>query len=181
MDLLKYQLTEMHVARAWVFLLILFIGSDVRAQTTDEHTLRAAMVLNLIRFVEWPASARPTNEFRLCVMTDDTLQLRAMNTLNLQEIQGQPLLMQRRGHLSALTDCQAVYLDSTDPHLVRDKLATLKALSVLTIGVFPRSGAMIDVFAHQNRMVFDVSINTLRATGFDIAPRVMELAHEVHR
>lgn len=151
-------------------------------QAPDEDALRAAMVFNLMLFVDWPEIAlERTARMRLCVVTDDPGTGRAFAALGGRQIKGRSLEVQRRGPLGGLADCHAVYLNGLPRDLLADKLASIARRPVLTLSSVSDSGAMIDVTLADSRLAFDVSANTLRDAGLSLAARVMQLARTIHQ
>jgi hypothetical protein len=166
---------------AAVLCALLGSGVPAHAQVQDEQRLRAAMVYNLMLFVEWPAEALPATELQFCVVTENPDVSRAFSALAGKQIRNRALQVQRRGLLAALDDCQAVYLDGLGSGLVADKLGRLGRLPILTSASAPSAGAMIDLALTDNRLVFDVSAAALRDAQLSLASRVMQLARTVHR
>jgi hypothetical protein len=165
----------------WVLLSWLGVSAGAHAQAAhEEATLRAAMVYNLMLFVEWPNGVlSDAPEVLLCTVPGQHDIARAFAALDGQTIKNRKLAVQRRGPLSDLRDCNAVYLDGLDPDLLADKLASLAARPVLTLSSSPGSGAMIELSLSDNRLVFDVSATDLRAARLSLASRVMQLARSV--
>lgn len=170
------------VKRVVLVILVLIACPSAAQQAPDEHALRAAMVFNLMLFVDWPAATLDqAPQIRLCFISESSETTRAFNSLGGRQLKSRGLEVHRRGPLAALGDCHAVYLDDLPSDLIADKLASIAAQPVLTLASSPGSGAMIDVTLIDNRLVFDVSADTLRRAGLSLASRVMQLARNVHR
>lgn len=145
----------------------------------DVHGLRAAMIYNLMLFVDWPTDSL-SDTITLCVITDDPDVSRPFAELTGKTIRSRPLMTQRRAPLASIEDCQAVFLSGLDDGLLTDKLTSLEGKPVLTLATSPGSGAMIELALADDRIVFDISATHLRDAGLSLAARVMQLARKIH-
>lgn len=165
--------------RRWVLLAVTGIAGIASAQSfPDVHGLRAAMIYNLMLFVDWPAESL-NDTITLCVITDDPDVSRPFAELAGKTVKSRTLMTQRRAPLASIDDCHAVFLSGLDDGLLADKLASLEGRPVLTIASSPDSGAMIDLALTGDRIVFDVSAARFRDAGLSLAARVMQLARKV--
>lgn len=178
-----YGRSDVHRIVKWFLCVWLCVGATVHADDLrDEARLRAALVYNLMLFVEWPDQAlNNAAEILLCVVPSHHDTARAFTGLAGQTIKGRTLLVQRRGALAGLGDCNAVYLEGLDPDLLNDKLISLAGQPILTLSSSPDSGAMIALSLAEKRLVFDVSADGLTEAGLSLASRVMQLARSVRR
>lgn len=167
-------------ALRWTLLACCAIAGLASAQSLpDVHGLRAAMIYNLMLFVDWPAESL-NNTITLCVITEDPDVSRPFAELTGKTIKSRTLMTQRRAPLANIDDCHAVFLSGLDKGLLADKLASLDGKPVLTLASSPESGAMIDLALAGDRIVFDVSATRLRGAGLSLASRVLQLARKVH-
>lgn len=164
-----------------VTILLACVATAAAAQAMDEYGLRAAMVYNLVRFVEWPAGLTTGPDLDLCVVSGNLGQIGAFTALVGKPVRNLVLRVHRRGPLAALDDCHAIYFDDLGADLLADKLTAVAGRPVLTLSSSPGSGAMIDLALADQRLVFDVHAPALRGAGLNLAARVLQLARTVHR
>ena len=160
----------------WALLAWVGVAGLASAQNLpDTHSLRAAMIYNLMLFVDWPPEALK-DTIMLCVVADDPEVSRPFAGLNGKTIKSRTLVARRRSPLETMDDCHAVFLSGLNPGLLADKLDSLSGKPVLTLAASTNSGAMIDLALADDRIVFDVSTAKLRSAGLSLASRVMQLA-----
>lgn len=168
------------VTLRWALLALLGTTSLACAQTLhDAHGLRAAMVYNLMLFVDWPPETL-NDTIVLCVITDDPEVSRPFAELTGKTIKSRRLKAQRRTPLANIDDCHATFMSGLDEGLLADKLASVDGKPVLTFTSLTGSGAMIELALVDSRIVFDVSMARLRSAGLNLASRVLQLARTVH-
>jgi len=155
--------------------------SDAVIPVEQEHELRAAITLNLARFVNWPSTRLETNaDFTICVAPDHAgrFAVKALEgqTIHQKQVQVRFAELQE----NALENCQIVYFDD---HMHDKKL--LQALSdkdVLTIGVhddfFDQGGFMILSRAGR-RVQFSINKTAMDMSALTPSSKILTLAADV--
>jgi hypothetical protein len=157
--------------------------------------VKAAYVVNFLRYTEWPAGRLPAAEspFVVCLVEADAVadELEAI-AARLGSIGGHrlevrryetapPRTVDRRALVEALAPAHVVYVgERTEdaPGLLRE----LERREILTIGdppEFAESGGMIGLRREGNRVVFDANPEAIRATRLTVSARVLKLARIV--
>jgi hypothetical protein len=155
-----------------------------RAEAVDRAGLEAAIVYNLLQFVEWPGEAALPAGAPITVCLDATSPLLA----ELQSLEGRPV---RRMKLAvrglAATDapkaCNALYVDAEGHRkgLVARK-AALADGPVLVIGgsdAAPGAGQTVLLAESAGRIVFDIDVRAARDAGLSVSSRLLRLARRV--
>lgn len=143
-----------------------------------ERDLKAQIVVRSLLFVEWPPGTLVAGQPLVLCVADGHPVGEAMERMAGQAIHGTRLEV-RRTTGAALAGCQVVMA----------RPATLAAIRQAPRGVLVVSdaqggldqGAMLQLQAEQERIVFDVDLSTLRAAGLDINSRLLRLARYVRR
>jgi len=166
--------------RALCALLLLAAGTAPAA--VDEAALKAAIVYNLLHFVDWPPELAPAagGPLMLCVESGGSL------LLPLQALQGRPvrekrLALRELQPLDSPRRCQAVYADAGGR-----LLATLKRqpgdAPLLVISDEERKdndGVCVHLALEAGRVVFDVDMGLARRSGLQFSSRLLRLARRV--
>jgi hypothetical protein len=154
------------------------------AQAVERDDLKAAIVYNILLFVDWPSDAAPVAGGSLVLCTDPA------STLNtpLKSLAGRPVHAYRLElHELAAGEsprrCHALFLDAGSRVQALPLRRQLKGLPVLVIGDEP-SGADEPVAIHldeaNGRMAFDVDMATVKQARLQLSSRLLRLARRVN-
>ena len=173
------------------FLLLLASGHGLAQR--DEAQVKAAYVLNFLRFTEWPANAAPPGNDDAFVLAlvgtrefADTLRGIAREAEKL----GQRPVRVRRLDLddapdalaAALARSHAVFVQGESADDARTVLQLSHGLPVLTIGDgagFARDGGMLGLVPQGQRIVFDANPRAIHDGGLQVSAKVLKLANIV--
>jgi hypothetical protein len=149
-----------------------------RAHAADESELKAAIVFNVLVFVEWPDELKTLD---LCVGADNPL-LPALKQLEGRELRNKTFRVQELKTDAVSASCRAAFVDAAD----RTKRAPLmKSLSDL--GVFmisddadapPRSTAVV-MQRVGARIVLDINQPAVRQARVQVSSKLLRLARTV--
>lgn len=148
------------------------------AETASEAQLRAAYLVNFLKYVEWPGGgARAT----ICLFGQDGLAT-SLAAYEGRIVQGREIRIRRVSQPEQLSDCQEVFVSAADedryPALLREAGRT----SVLTIGEhvrFIERGGGVALVRVDNRLVFDLNLTTINRAGLKVSPQMLRLARDV--
>ncbi len=156
-------------------------GAPVQAVLPlDEEQLRAALVLRLAQYTQWPEP--PQGEFQLCVAGlprgEASVQALAQRRIGAQPVQVRHLEHAR----DAGPQCHLLLLGHGDAAALRRWMAPLAEAPVLVVGTSPealRAGVCIALISEPQGMAFSVNHAELRRRGLSVAAPVLRLAREV--
>lgn len=169
--------------RFFLFLLVL-LASPVSgfapafaAEAASEQSVRAALVFNFIKFTEWPAAAEGNPQLRVCIASNDPVQLAALEALNERLVRGKPLAALR---FRRQADCDVIYADSRQRW--NEILEQTPKGRALTIGGYPgfaANGGMIEISLQEGSARFDINLLEAKRAGLRIYPQLLRLARRV--
>lgn len=167
---------------ALVALVSLAVSAGVLAQATRDNDIKAAYLYNFTKFVEWPASASPAEDFNLCVVGDPDLA-RALDTI----IAGESVNGRRLRRISPSTSdqvraCQILYVGLRQPGLGARLLRVVRDRPVLTVGNsdrFAADGGAIRFVRENDKVRFDVSKDALNRAGLRPSSKLLRVARRV--
>ena len=158
------------------------IGVGVRAQApTIEYDVKAAFLLNFVRFVEWPPASRHGQPFGLCTLEPDPFGNRLESAAAGEVWDGQPVAVRRISTLRP-GECHLLYVPAASMTAFRAMQRELSPQSILTVGEsrdFLERGGMIQFVVESNRVRFSVNTRSAHASGLRIGSRLLRLAKEV--
>jgi len=160
--------------------LALCVGSmlavPTSAQTSDPDRLRAAIVFNVLRFIDFPDTSRGQIDF--CVASNRSA------ASNFQAFSGRRAgsrtVLVRRVQGTAYAGCDVVYLGSASS----SEVATASRSGRLTMGngrSFIDRGGMVGLVQMGNQVRFEVNLEAAGESDLRISSRLIRLAARVKR
>lgn len=140
----------------------------------DEPLVRAAMVLNLLRFTGFPPDEHNA-QIRICTQVEDARQEAALAGLGGRMLGGRAIKVRQ---VTRPTDaCDVFYTDGRPPRNIPQNQA------MLTIGSqpgFAARGGMIEIDVDANGSRFDINLAESKRARFHFAPQLLGLARKVY-
>lgn len=151
----------------------------VAAERVDEHEVKAAVIYNLLLFVQWPQQTPPLRRFHFCVLDDGALT-RALRSHENKRVQGLALEIH---HIQSAQDdldaCGAVMVEAGNPALLTRLAVSARGRPLLVIadgaGAAER-GAMIGLHTDGGRVAFDINHGAMKKSGLVPSSKILRLA-----
>ena len=162
---------------ATLFLLILPAGLGY-TQVNSESQLKAAFLVNFLKYVEWPAPRTTTN---LCLFGRDSLgpYLAAYEG---KHIGGRELRIRKVSSPEQIADCQQLFISETEEARFAVVMRWVDKQAILTISdaeAFTREGGAIALVRSEGRLQFDVNADALARAGLRANPQMLRLARQI--
>ena len=163
---------------AWPWALALLCLPAREATAVERGALEAAIVFNVLQFVEWPGEvAQPDGApLTLCFKGSSPLLPSAL------QLDGRPI---RRMTLHVIKldgvqhQCQAVYLDSTQGEADARTAIREPALVIGASDYRPAASPSIQLLFLDGRLAFDIDKRKAQLAGLVISSRLLRLARAV--
>lgn len=183
-----------HVRAVGTLLLCLALTPlATQADSTTETVakIKAAYLLNFLRFAEWPADsfAGDASPITVCVLGTDTIGTSLDKTMQGQRVHGRPLRIERLGSVTAGADvseglraCHLVFIGRSEAaHVdrVTEQLSGSDTLTVGEIGVFAESGAMLALNFEDDRVIFYANPRPIQLARVRLSSKILQLARLV--
>jgi len=156
-------------------------SSDVYAQESKpgEYQVKAAFLYNFIKFVEWPNDRNTrTGIINICVLGEDPFD-DAFDSFQGETVGNRKLRIKSFRTLQHMDNCQVLFISRSEKEDIEDILAAVKGLNILTvcdIEGFAQRGVILNFYIENNRVRFEINLNSLRRSGLRISSKVMHLA-----
>ncbi len=165
------------VAGMSALVLISASGIGARAQSVEEHDVKAAFMLKLVNFVQWPSEARHdlVIGFIGADATSDVLQHLASG----KAVNGRPIVVRRLAHDGDLKACQVIFVGSSERKNMQSVLERLRGTNVLTVGEsdgFGQRGGIVNLLLSGGRIRFEVNPHAAERAHLQISSRLLSLA-----
>lgn len=146
---------------------------------TKEALVKAAMVYNFIRFIEWPN--RVEDPRVVCSYVGSELAT-ALSSIDGKPVGSSSIKTEKLGDTSPVTQCDVIVLSSSDEQRFYTRGVSLDSDNILTVGDsrnFARQGGVIGFTERDGRIGFEVNIDQANARGLTFSSRLLRLAEIV--
>lgn len=164
-------------------------GAGAAAAAYGEATkeqLKAAMLFQVARFVEWPATRSgggPSVPLVIAVVDADAIGQHLSQIVEAQTIAGRPVVVKRLRRAGDLTGpFDLLFIGAARDEAIPGLLRSLGGAAVLTVSDshdFVRRGGIIAFREDRDRIAFDVSLANARRANLRISSRLLSLAKTV--
>lgn len=173
-----------HIRLFFLCALFLTYGTVLYAEELqlNEQQIKSAIVYNIARYVTWPTASLNTGAVFTIGILSQGHPVPAWNSLHGKTIHGHKISVRRFTDLDELTNCQLVFIESSERKNLSRILMSLKEYSILTISDidgFSHNGGMIALQIINNRMTFEINLKSARAAGLTVSSNILKLASEV--
>jgi hypothetical protein len=151
------------------------------AQTAQEYEVKAAVLYNFARFVEWPEGSfrTPDDPIVLAVAGDDPFGAALERTIEGQTAQGRRFSVRRFKTHEQIEPCHILFVGSSEDHLAwLDALIRRQRVGVLTVGEgrrFARRGAVAFLIDYR-RIQLAVNLDSVAAAQLRVSSKLLALA-----
>lgn len=166
-----------------VLALALCLAPAAGARSPAEYELKAAFLYKFLKFVEWPpgAFADAGTPIRVCVLGDDPFDGALAETLRGRSAHDRPLELHRTGRASDTEGCHVVFVSASERGRLDSVLEALggHALTVGDTRDYGRRGVMINLRLEDQRIRFEVNMDSAERAGLRISSQLLRLAQVV--
>jgi YfiR/HmsC-like len=150
---------------------------------SSEYELKAAIVFNLVKFVEWPATAYSSAQAPtvLCTLGRDPFGS-ALNQYDGNNVNGRPLVIRRLRRGDDPHGCHLAYVSSSEAKLLPQVLKNLDAEPILTVGEmeqFAGRGGMIQLEVEDKQVHFAINLSAASREHLRIRSNLLALSRIV--
>lgn len=148
------------------------------AEATSESQLKAAYLVNFVKYVEWPG-ARST--ITICLFGRDSLGP-YLASYEGRQVAGRELRIRKVISPEQLVDCQQLFIPDTEESRVAAVLRWVDKQPILTVSdleTFARDGGGIALVRNDGRLQFDVNHDTINRANLKVGSQMLRLARQV--
>ena len=148
---------------------------------TSEARIKAGIVFNLARVVDWPEMATAANTFVIGVVGDDAADP-ALDGLSGKDVHRRACVVRDPLPPQAAAEAQIVYISQSQQADLQSLLGTLAGHPVLTvseIGGFCESGGMVQLRRDRNRILLRVNREAAEKAGLRLSSELLKVAELV--
>jgi hypothetical protein len=156
-----------------------------QGESAGEYEVKAAMLYNLTRFVEWPTAAygdaqSPTV---MCILGQDPFGGSLTSIVSEQMGKGgRAVEIRRIRNDKGIRGCHVVYISSSERKNIAQIISNLKGSSALTVGEmaqFAARGGMVQFSLEEKQVRFEINLDAVSRADLKISSRLLMLARIV--
>ena len=155
-----------------------------KAASVDEYQLKAVLIYNFSKFIEWPASAFADNSanFQICVMGRNPFG-DALKSLTSRSYQTHPIVIQYPQTASEAKSCHILYIDdaskSAEWHDISRALADASILTVSNGAESAQSGSGIAFVSREGKIRWVLNLTATRKAQLKVSAKLVEIAADI--
>jgi hypothetical protein len=174
--------------------LVVSLGAGMEEGPEREMRIKAGMLLNFIKFTQWPegAFAKPDSDIEVAVIGEGDIAAAIEDTLRDQRPGDRGLHVRHARVPKAPEEWDSFVAEARKAHViyfcdseregfarVLDALGDAPALTVSDTRDFAARGGMLGLKIAKDRVVFDANPGRIRASGLRVSSQVLRLASTV--
>ena len=156
-------------------------GLPGRAGELSESQVKAAFLYNFARFTEWPAAK--AGPFDICILGWDPFGA-VLAPYEGRTVAGRQMRLRRRIGLDDAASCDLLFVAHSEARRLVPILRAVAGLPVLTVSDmdgFVDRGGMIELVSVDDRIRFDVNLDSVGATRLRFDANMLQAARRVVR
>ncbi len=166
---------------AGLILLVLLLVSEVAANNLKEYQLKAAFLYIFIAFTQWPDGINQT--LKICVYGEDYFG-QEIDKLQTKSVHGSSIKILRLASLEGSKECQVLFISKSAISTLPDILTSIQGKNILTIADSPvaaSEGVIINMILSQNKINFEINLQSARSVKLNISSKLLQLASKVYQ
>jgi hypothetical protein len=161
------------------------IQTSARGDSPNEYQIKAAFLLNFVKFIEWPADTYPAPQspFAICVLGEDPFGAVLDNALDGKSVGSHPISLRRMKEISWSRRCQVVFVSSSENRNYPAIVESVRGARVLLVGEtegFAMAGGTIEFKLEENHVRFVINPDAAQRSGLMLSSKLLMLARIVH-
>jgi hypothetical protein len=178
-------------AALWCLAIALFGIASAKAQpAASEYEVKAAFLYNFIKFVEWPPKAYFDRNAPLIigVLGENPFSSPSEATNYLDQavtgkiINERKIVVKYSDRLADLTHCQLLFVGKSERNRIKDILANVSGMTILTVGEtdnFCQQGGVINFVMQSEKVRFEINVGAAEKAGLKISSKLLNVAKVV--
>ncbi len=150
------------------------------SETTKEYQIKAAFLLNFVKFIEWPPGAftAPDSPIRLGVLGDDPLGPALDEMVRGETIHGRSLVVLRSRQIEDLKQCHLLFICKSERARYTDELEILEGTPVVTVSDiegFANNGGLIQFYLDDKKVRFEINLAVAKRLDLKMSSQLLAL------
>ena len=149
----------------------------------DESQVKAAMILNLAKFIDWPAesSLQGSTPFTICLVGKSSFG-QALETLTGKTVKGRRVVVRQISRSDELDTCHTLVIGESELRRIPAILNHAAQYPVVTVSDLPgftNSGGIIGLVEQGGKIRFEINLDAAQRANIRISSQLTKLATTV--
>ncbi len=172
--------SRVHRSVVFILVLVLLMQAPTMASNTAGNTqdlIRAAMVFNFCKFVQWPTNNEP-DHLVLGVMSDG-FAVPDFSSIDGKSVRNLPLEVRTISSRKELAECNLLFIAKSQGMTLQDAFAESRNESILTISEiddFCTQGGIIQMVPRRGKMRFFINRQAADDAGLTLSSQLLKMA-----
>lgn len=158
---------------------------SVKADSNLEYKVKAAYLLNFIRYTEWPVGAlNDNNPIIICILGKDPFGNILEQAFSGKDISGRNLEVLRIQQIDqSFKNCHAVFMSDLGNEMKRKLLKVINGMPVLTVSdskLIKTDESIIRFVRFEDTIQFEINLKLAEKAGLKLSSRMIPLAKKVY-
>jgi hypothetical protein len=169
------------ILRALVLLSLALVAATAvpGAEEPSEYQVKAAFLLNFVRFVEWPVDVfkKADDPLVVGILGKDPFEGTLEQTVTNKTVGGRSVVVRHISDVTAARTCQVVFLAASETRRLGDIVTAGRG--VLIVGEaegLAERGGMINFVVQDNHVRFEINPSAATRAGLKISSKLLQLA-----
>ncbi len=154
------------------------------ADESLEYRVKAAFLLNFIKFTEWPPSAFTASDspISICILGADPFGDALDQVIAGESVNGKKVAVERLRRAPSAKACQVLFISKSEKNI--DKILPALGPGVLTVGdqeQFLRDGGIISFVIENRRVRFDINQTAAQNAALKLSSKLLSVARSVEK
>lgn len=163
-----------------LFFIVASAGHSAAAEA--EHRVKAAMLYNFAKFVDWPAASSGSDtQIIFCIAGKSRLNAPLLDMQG-KQIKGRSLVVREIDRPGEVSECQVLFISASEKSRASSYLQQSANYAILTVSElekFVDSGGMIGFIEEDNKIRFEINLDVAKKQGLKISSHLLNLGKRV--
>lgn len=170
-----------YLSKPFVLIVLFFLlaGTGQCLEGT-EYQIKGAMMMNFIKFVEWPEPQSETGDEKITIGVIGNNNFGGtLDAVAGRVIGGKQLFIRYINSLGQIDGCRVLFVGASESHRCRQILRQVSGLPVLTIGEdadFTRMGGIIRFYNDKDHIRFEINQTAAVKSNLKLSAKLLEIA-----
>jgi hypothetical protein len=162
--------------------LVVSAATPVPARQADPGQVKAAFVLNFLKFVEWPAAEAQRGALMVAVLGDQSFTGVLSRAAEGQTVQGRRVSVRAAREADDLGGAHLIFIAASQARNLAAILRELEGRAVLTVGDtdgYAEAGVMLNLYTFDQRVRIEANTTAAARAGMRLSSQLLRLARIV--
>jgi len=165
---------------------MLLLAGAIEGQDVEEYRLKAAVLYNLAKFVEWPPNTfrNAADPIVTCILGDSPFGRSLERELDGKSIEDRRFLVRRVAEAGQAGSCQILIVTASERKRWRAALGEIKGGGILTVSEadgFASDGGVANLKLESGKVRIQINVEAAERERLRISSRLLSLAQIVNK